>query len=346
MINMLKKGSPYFKQIEEDIREKIDAGIYKPHDKIPPEPELKDHYQASVTTIRKAIEQLCIDGMLVKHQGKGTFVQLVPKRVGLVSPNISSSWMPMWNALKKYSENNNIHLRIYPYKWTDGKEFQRELAICTEENDGVIIFPPYPPNSENLKYFDKLNREDFPMVFIETGPEDYNCPAYTVKIDYYRGFRKLLDELHGDIKSYAFLVDPAHSTGTSLIKLTGDLHINGSMIKTGNFQHDNQTLFRAIDELLELKKKPSMIICFSSLTLLRSFLYLNSKGIKVPEDIALAGAGNLSTMSNLLIPIPALSFPRDQLGEKAGMMIYKRLSKQPVEQSYELIPEVIILNKK
>lgn len=67
--------SPLFEQVMEDISEKIKNGVYAAGHKIPTELELIEQYQVSRITIRRAIEELCKDGMLVKLQGKGTFVQ-------------------------------------------------------------------------------------------------------------------------------------------------------------------------------------------------------------------------------------------------------------------------------
>lgn len=67
--------SPLFEQVKEDIYEKIKNGIYVAGHKIPTELDLIDQYQVSRITIRRAIEELCKEGMLVKLQGKGTFVQ-------------------------------------------------------------------------------------------------------------------------------------------------------------------------------------------------------------------------------------------------------------------------------
>lgn len=64
-----------FDQIETDLKEKIKEGIYRPGQKIPTEAELIEAYGVSRITIRRAIEDLTKEGILMKKQGKGTFVQ-------------------------------------------------------------------------------------------------------------------------------------------------------------------------------------------------------------------------------------------------------------------------------
>lgn len=43
-------------------------------DRLPPEPELCTQYQISRTTLRRAVEELVDEGLLVREQGRGTFV--------------------------------------------------------------------------------------------------------------------------------------------------------------------------------------------------------------------------------------------------------------------------------
>lgn len=66
---------PLFAQVEKSLSAAITAGRFLPGERIPTEPELADMYGVSRITIRRAIDELCQHGMLVKRQGKGTFVR-------------------------------------------------------------------------------------------------------------------------------------------------------------------------------------------------------------------------------------------------------------------------------
>ncbi len=65
---------PLYQQVKDDIKFAIQRGKYKPKEKIPSEPELSAEYSVSRITIRRAVEELCNEGYLVKMQGRGTFV--------------------------------------------------------------------------------------------------------------------------------------------------------------------------------------------------------------------------------------------------------------------------------
>ena len=68
------KSAPLYQQIFEEIKGAIETGDYAPKERIPSEPELSERYGVSRITVRRAVEELCAEGYLVKQQGRGTFV--------------------------------------------------------------------------------------------------------------------------------------------------------------------------------------------------------------------------------------------------------------------------------
>ncbi len=68
------KNAPLYQQIYDEIKDAIEKGTYKPKERIPSELELAEQYEVSRITVRRAVEELCSDGYLVKQQGRGTFV--------------------------------------------------------------------------------------------------------------------------------------------------------------------------------------------------------------------------------------------------------------------------------
>lgn len=69
-----KNGIPLYIQLKEKLLEDIKKN-YNPNDIIPAEGKLEEEYQVSRITVRKAIEELEKENIVVKKQGKGTFVK-------------------------------------------------------------------------------------------------------------------------------------------------------------------------------------------------------------------------------------------------------------------------------
>lgn len=65
-----------------DIRKKIQNGTYAVNEKLPTETELGQQYQVSRITIKKAIDQLVLEGLVIKRRGAGTFVKGIAEQQG------------------------------------------------------------------------------------------------------------------------------------------------------------------------------------------------------------------------------------------------------------------------
>ena len=66
--------SPLYQQIKGLITRELQAGVWKPGESIPSELDLAARFKVSQGTVRKAIDELAADNLLVRRQGKGTFV--------------------------------------------------------------------------------------------------------------------------------------------------------------------------------------------------------------------------------------------------------------------------------
>ncbi|MGP1615064.1 MAG: GntR family transcriptional regulator [Pollutimonas bauzanensis] len=66
--------SPLYQQIKGLLLQSLDRGEWKPGEAIPSELELAARFQVSQGTVRKAIDELAAENLLLRRQGKGTFV--------------------------------------------------------------------------------------------------------------------------------------------------------------------------------------------------------------------------------------------------------------------------------
>ncbi len=66
--------SPLYSQIKALILQSLQSGEWKPSESIPSEMDLASRYRVSQGTVRKAIDELAADHLVVRRQGKGTFV--------------------------------------------------------------------------------------------------------------------------------------------------------------------------------------------------------------------------------------------------------------------------------
>ncbi len=65
---------PLYQQLQRSLRDAIEKRVLGPDDALPPERDLADDLSVSRITVRKAIDGLVQEGLLVRRQGAGTFV--------------------------------------------------------------------------------------------------------------------------------------------------------------------------------------------------------------------------------------------------------------------------------
>ncbi|MGA0941015.1 MAG: GntR family transcriptional regulator, partial [Burkholderiaceae bacterium] len=66
--------SPLYQQIKAQILQSLQNAEWQPGDVIPSEFDLAARFGVSQGTVRKAIDELASENLLVRKQGKGTFV--------------------------------------------------------------------------------------------------------------------------------------------------------------------------------------------------------------------------------------------------------------------------------
>ncbi|HEV8389608.1 MAG TPA: GntR family transcriptional regulator [Dongiaceae bacterium] len=65
---------PLYLQIKQRLIQRVLTGEWRPAQMLPSEMKLAEEYQVSQGTVRKAIEEMAAENLVMRHQGKGTFV--------------------------------------------------------------------------------------------------------------------------------------------------------------------------------------------------------------------------------------------------------------------------------
>ena len=110
--------------IKRDIIREIEQGFFKAGDKIYSENDLKYKYSVSNTTVVKALNDLVNEGILIRRQGKGTYVRrnLLHKKV------LFSEFAPKERDLQKVEERTITKIST-PYK-------DKEISIKLGSKNG------------------------------------------------------------------------------------------------------------------------------------------------------------------------------------------------------------------
>jgi LacI family transcriptional regulator len=100
----------------------------------------------------------------------------------------------------------------------------------------------------------------------------------------------------------------------------------------------------AMRQLLSLEPRPDGVFCFNDPLAMGVMNYALDQGIKIPEDIAVIGCGNLHYDDSLRVPLSSIDQHSRRIGEEAARIALAILNSKmpPKPQTVVLQPELIV----
>ncbi len=168
---------PYYIQLMDLLKEKIQQKKWTPGEQIPCENDLCGTYGISRTVVRQALRELELEGAITRRKGKGTFITepkinegLVQKLTGFYQDMVERGLKPVTRVLHqnvvKANEKVARYLNIRPD--TEVIDIQRLRFIGDEPIQLVTTYIPYqifPP----LATVDLTNRSLYEFLEKEGG---------------------------------------------------------------------------------------------------------------------------------------------------------------------------------
>ena len=101
---------------------------------------------------------------------------------------------------------------------------------------------------------------------------------------------------------------------------------------------------KAMEKLLKLKPWPDAVFCFNDPAAVGAMNAILAAGLRIPEDIAVIGAGNIRYSGSFRVPLSSIEVYSDTLGEYAGNLALQLISsKKPLPpKSIVIQPKLIV----
>jgi LacI family transcriptional regulator len=103
----------------------------------------------------------------------------------------------------------------------------------------------------------------------------------------------------------------------------------------------DSTGYRATKKLLQLNPQPDGIFCYNDAIAYGAIAAVLDEGLRVPEDVAIVGCGNILYNKFLKIPLSSIDQQTSAIGQKAG-----HLALQLIEAGEPIAPQRILLEPK
>ena len=100
--------------------------------------------------------------------------------------------------------------------------------------------------------------------------------------------------------------------------------------------------FHAMQELLKVKPRPDAVFCYNDLTAIGAIEATLQAGLRVPEDIAFIGCGNLRYANYLRVPLSSIDHGTAELGRIAGEFALELAARPEQDPKIVLVPSTLV----
>jgi LacI family transcriptional regulator len=100
--------------------------------------------------------------------------------------------------------------------------------------------------------------------------------------------------------------------------------------------------FQLMQELLKLESRPDAVFCYNDLTAVGAIDATLKAGLRVPQDIAFIGCGNLRYANYLRVPLSSIDHGTAELGRVAGELALELSAKPEQQPRSVLVPSTLV----
>lgn len=335
---------PAYQRVKQALRETIARGDYSPDTPFVTERRVREEFGVSATTAVRALNELVTEGVLIRKQGKGTFVAERPasatsaassRRAAEEQPPavacILQGYGPHVSAVLSGLENTLAELgyRLFLTHCNDDPE--RERTALREALDshasGIVIYPA--EGNANVETYEAVRDSGVPLVLVDRYRSDVATDA--VLVDNlavgYEVTKALIERGHRRI---ATLWDETECTSVR-DRLTGHLQ---ALRESGIPVRPELTVMRRysrreiLEGLLSAAEPPTVLLCANGYALARVVADLVELGIDAPGQVELAGMDQAGPFDILPLTAVAAVLPSREMGVEAARLLHERITSE------------------
>ncbi|QHS53219.1 LacI family DNA-binding transcriptional regulator [Edaphobacter sp. 12200R-103] len=107
-------------------------------------------------------------------------------------------------------------------------------------------------------------------------------------------------------------------------------------------ERGDRTGFEAMQKLLALEERPDAVFCYNDMTGIGAIAAVLAAGLRVPEDIAIIGCGNMPYNDYLKVPLSSIDHGTAELGRIAGELALDLTSNPEQAPKNILVPPTLV----
>jgi len=338
--------------IYDDLKYRIYSGEFNGTTRLPSETELSAFYACSRPTLRKALEVLVADGLVVQRQGAGSFLtemgisisqateipSIKTSLFGIVFPGLGVNYVfdIICNEVTRILAQSNCSLvwggTVMPNSPTLMDEVRKICAKYVElQVDGVFFSPiEYSPLSTSVNEYilDTFSQAQIPVVLIDSDVVEFPKQSHhdLVSLDHVQASYVITKHMiEQNIRQIHFLSPPMSAKTIKLrqIGFREALFDCGLAVDSQIFHQADPRDPIAVRSIVSSGAQG--ILCSNDGTAITLLDTLRRLEVAVPRDLVVAGFDNLSYLSQIRTPLTSISQPTELISQEAVRLMLARV---------------------
>ena len=329
-----------FSAVFAELRGNILGGRYAAC-RFPSERTLMRRFGVSRTLMRQVIAGLKVEGLLDSRQGQGTFIPLNAKRMnerlGFIIPGVGHEeiFSPICKRLISYSERRGFTPIFADLAGGSPRERHRLVDAAVKrfiaEQVAAVVYQPVDFLADspkiNAMFLARFKEMEIPVVLFDYDivPRPDRSAFDLIGIDNYNaGWRLGRHLVEKGAKRIAFLM--RDNWAFSVIDRRDGLHAAAEearlKFEVTSVEPDDA---KGVAALLGRRSAPDTVVCGNDLLAIALLKTLRAAGVKVPEDVMVAGFDDTRVAALSDPPLTTIHQPSDALARSLFEVLMIRI---------------------
>lgn len=325
-----------FQALAGDLRRGILAGTWAVGAKLPTEAQLAADTGLSLTTVRRAYEELESARLVVRRQGAGSFVaERQPGRrrsrftVGVLLPDTQLYYPRVLQGIEETLSGQDVSLQLATYNYDPDREDSSIEFLIDAGVDGLILVPTLIGIDDPQQRVRELMSLHVPVVLLERSLTDLGPGDRTEHVcsDHQGGAYDAVTHLRG-LGHHRVALLTRSNTPTEAAIVVGyeraakDMGFDPQITRALKSEWESGAADGMLTQLLASGTTAALVFGDREATLLEASA--RRAGVRIPEDLALVSYDDeLADLAE--VPLTAVAPAKHRMGKMAAEILLRRL---------------------
>lgn len=336
-----------FRTLATRLREQIVTARWTVGDRLPTEHELALTYEVGINTVRRAVDLLIEEDLVLRRQGSGTYVLAVPgdsfprrRFVGVLVPSTSYFYPKVIEGVERVLSAAGVRVILSSSEYNLAVEAEQTKQLVQAGVDGLLLVPNLHLMDNPAEYFETLPDLPIPYVLIERRPPNpapddatpFVCTNHLAGA--YAAVRHLMELGHRRIGHLGrYRTGTADAVQAGFDQAIADFDLPAIAAVSQRREEWSPDELAAYTQTC-VDNEVSAVFCLGDRDASALVLHARRLGLDVPGDLALVAYDDeVADLGE--VPLTAVSPPKAEVGALAAELLLKRLTKgetTPVHQ--------------